>query len=109
MIYVWRCDLDANHNPRDTNLEAKMLDPTNIYYKSHVTGLYPKMDGSKISFVLFWIDGANDPYGELRFVEFDFNSGTAKGVLLAKDIHWWFPKTVFHGTNTVSSNGITIY
>ena len=52
MIYIWRCDLDSNHDPRGDNLEARHLDATDLHLKTHVTGIYPKMNGSKISFVL---------------------------------------------------------
>ena len=51
--------------------------------------------------------------GELVFVEFDFASSIATGVLLYKeslDVH--LPTTVFMGpasTNTIQSRGITIY
>ena len=41
-IYVWRCDLDANHDPRDTNLQAWLMDEDDWRDKyTHVTGLYP--------------------------------------------------------------------
>ena len=109
MIYVWRCDLDSNHDPRDTNLEARQLSTADVYSMSIVTGVYPKMVGSKMSFMLYYKTSEADEYGELRFVEFDFNSGTATGVLIAKEIHQQYPYTVFMGSSTKSSNGITIY
>ena len=109
-IYVWRCDLDSNHDPRDTNLEARQLDASSWSDDkyTHVTGMYNKMVGSKVYIVMYLYQGGD--VGELRYVEFDFNSGTAQAVLLyADNLHWWWPKTVFMGSATRSAGGVTIY
>ena len=45
----------------------------------------------------------------MRFVEFDFTSSTAKGVLVLTNIRKKFPRTIFMGSNSITSNGITIY
>ena len=80
MIYVWRLDLDSNHDPRGDNLQAKQLTFGDWKKASFVSGVYPKMNGDKVSMLLFNIPDKD--YGELRFVEFDFSSSTATGVMI---------------------------
>lgn len=49
--------------------------------------------------------------GELRYVEFDFSSGSAKAILLYADPvdgKWW-QRTAFMGSATRSASGVTIY
>ena len=100
-MYVWRLDLDSNHDPRDTHLEVKLLDTGDIG-ASHVTGVYPKMAGDVISMVI-WIEASK----ELQFFEFDFTASTTTGSLLHANI-LDNPFTVFMGTATQIVDGITI-
>lgn len=66
------------------------------------------MVGSKVYLVMYVFQGGDE--GELRYVEFDFNSGTAKAVLLYSNyINFWWPKTVFSGSATRTGGGVTIY
>ena len=45
----------------------------------------------------------------MRYVEFDFSSGSAKAVLLYPKVFYWWPKTVFMGSATRTAGGVTIY
>ena len=77
--------------------------------RTQVTGMYPKMVGSKVYFIMF-IEVGGDT-GELRYVEFDFSSGSAKAILLYADPvdgKWW-QRTAFMGSATRSASGVTIY
>ena len=62
----------------------------------------------KISMIMFILPDKD--FGELRFVEIDFTSATATAVLIySENISINIPHSVFIGSNTLSSNGITIY
>ena len=64
--------------------------------------------GGKVSMLMFIVPDKD--YGELRFVEVDFTSSTATAVLIySENIAVHLPHTVFMGSNTISSNSITIY
>jgi hypothetical protein len=53
LIYVWRLDLDTNHNPRATKLQVKSLDKAAFPNDSHVVGVRPKMNGDIMS-IMYW-------------------------------------------------------
>ena len=67
LIYLWRLDLDSNHNPRATNLKVKKLDSASFPTDSHITGVRPKMNGDVMSMV-FW-----HSTNKLYFLEFNFS------------------------------------
>lgn len=102
-IYIWRLDLDTNHDPRSDNLEVKYIQGLDSKNAAHVTGMYPKMIGNIIHMIIFV-----EKDKELRYFEFDITS-TAKavGTLLVDDL-LRNPFTVFMGTKTQSVNSMTM-
>ena len=41
MIFIWRIDLDSNHDPRSTNMKSRWLDDSFFGTNTYVTGLRP--------------------------------------------------------------------
>ena len=66
------------------------------------------MVGSKMSFILYRLEGGSE--GGLYFVELDFTASTATGVqLYMASLTTHLPTSAFMGTNSYTRSGITIY
>ena len=101
-IYVWRLDLDSNHNPRATNLSIKKLDSGDFNSDSHFVGVKKKMNGNIMSMVYWKSDK------KLYYLEFNFSSATVTSILLYNNIES-HPFTTFMGSGSEVSRGVTVY
>ena len=54
-MYIFRLDLDSNHNPRLTKLELRMLSSMDFKGSNKIAGIKNKMNGDIISMV-YWDD-----------------------------------------------------
>ena len=102
-VYVWKLDLDSNHDPRGDNLEVRQLEKGKLSNRGFITGVYPKMIGDKIYMVFYKEDKE-----ALRYMEFDFTASEVDTSLLFEKV-LYFPYTIFMGTKTGSIDGLTVY